>query len=254
MPAKQRWAPRSRQRRAKSASPEKQCITQRSGAPSLVDDLEHLVVGVAVVDHQRLVEPLGEVDVPPERLDLRGPARPRRCGSGRGRSPPPPGPCRAPAPAPRSRPAPRRGCRPAASRGRLVGVQRDPGDQGVVGRRRLDRPPGARQVAADLHDPGDADAPRRPRARRRRRASRRRRRCRGGSGCRRPGAAAAPAPAGARGCGGHRSSPRWAPAGGWARRSARSPDRAIRARIASANASGAWVGIQWLTPSSTTSS
>ena len=34
VPAKLRWAPRSRQARAKAASPEKQCITQRSGAPS----------------------------------------------------------------------------------------------------------------------------------------------------------------------------------------------------------------------------
>ena len=32
------------------------------------------------------------------------------------------------------------------------------------------------------------------------------------------------------------------------------PVEAIRARIASANGSGAWVGIQWLTPSSTTNS
>ena len=96
--------PRSRQRRANAASPEKQCITHRSGGPSLSQHPEHVVVRVAVVDDQRLVQALGQVDVPAEAVLLRGPTLGVRCGSGRARSPPPPGPARG-SRAPRSRPS-----------------------------------------------------------------------------------------------------------------------------------------------------
>ena len=193
---------RGRGRPARSAaSPEKQCITQRSGAPSSSSTREHLVVGVAVVDDQRLVEPLGQVDVPAERLVLRGPALRRRCGSGRARSRRPRAPCRAPA-ASRSISASASSSRPsAASRGASLGCSATPATSASCARRRLDRPPRAGQVAADLHDP----RVRRPRRRAASASStgsagrRRRRRCRGGSGCRRPGAAAARAAAGARG-------------------------------------------------------
>ena len=74
VPAKERWAPRSRQARANAASPEKQCITHRAGRALAVDDAQDLVVGVAVVDHERLVEPLGQVEVTAERLLLGGAA------------------------------------------------------------------------------------------------------------------------------------------------------------------------------------
>ena len=150
-----------------SASPEKQCITQRSGAPSLVDDLEHVVVGVAVVDDQGLVEPLGQVDVPPEGLDLRGPPL------GPGAVVVEPGlPHRAhlvvgAAPAARSPPARRRASPVAASLGASLGCSATPATRASYVARRLDRPPRTRQVAPDLHDPGHADLaspPRSPRS------------------------------------------------------------------------------------------
>ena len=36
------------------------------GCALLAQDAQHVVVGVAVVDHQRLADPLGQVDVPAE--------------------------------------------------------------------------------------------------------------------------------------------------------------------------------------------
>ena len=125
----------------------------------LVEHPQDVVVGVAVVDDQRLVEPLGQVDVRAERLVLRGPAVLA------GAEVVEPGLAHRPhlawaRPAARSRPARRRG--PASQPRRLVGVQRDAGDERVVRRRGLDRPPRARQVAADLHDAGHARR-RRPR-------------------------------------------------------------------------------------------
>ena len=126
------------------------------GRALLVDDGEHLLVGVSVVDHQGLVEPLGEVDVAPERRDL------RRAPLLAGAEVVEPGlPHRANAVV---------GLRQRldlgqrilegpllVEAGRLVGVQRDAGDQGVVRRRRRHRPAGAGQVAPDLDDPGHPD-------------------------------------------------------------------------------------------------
>ena len=82
-----------------------------------VDHLEHLVVGVAVVDDQRLVRAAWRGRCAAGTTRPGRPGRPRRCGSGRGRSRRRHAPCRAPGRGARSRPSPRRGCRrrPAAA-------------------------------------------------------------------------------------------------------------------------------------------
>ena len=124
-------------------------------APSSASTAQHVVVAVAVVDLQRAVEPLGEVDVPAERLLLAGTALRRRCGSSRARSPR----RRAPAAArraARSRRRPRRDHRSApAPAPRSGAARRRRAPRGAVGD--ADGEAGRREVAADLHDPVDAD-------------------------------------------------------------------------------------------------
>ena len=147
---------RTRRRRRSSASPSARGRPRRRGP-------QHVVVGVAVVDDQRLVEPLGERrcgagTTPPAR-----PGPPRRCGSGRARSRPPRAPCRAPARAPRSRQR-RVELAGRGQPGCLVGVQRDAGDQRVV-RSPRPRPPTARRAGRSRSARSGA---RRPRRRRRR--------------------------------------------------------------------------------------
>ena len=123
----------------------------------LVEHPQHLVVGVAVVDDQGLVEPLGQVDVPAERLHLRRPAvlagaevvepgLPDRAHARRA------------APASRSISASAASRVPAAAcRGASLGCRATPATSASYRRGGLDRPAGAGQVAADLHDPGHAD-------------------------------------------------------------------------------------------------
>ena len=180
------------------------------GRALLVEDPQHVVVGVAVVDDQRLVEPLGDVDVAAEALLLRRPPLRRRCGRCRARSRRPRAPCRGPAPAARSPPERLVERRRLGQPRRLVGVQRDAGDERVVLGCGL-RPPSARRAGRSRSARSGARRPRQPRRSRPRWRSSRRRRCRGGSGCRRPGAAAARGPVGARGRGGRPTSPRWPP-------------------------------------------
>ena len=215
-----------------------------------VEHLEHLVVGVAVVDDQRLVEPLGEVDVPAEGLDLRRP--PVLAGA----EVVEPGlPDRAHLVV-RLREqldllhAPRRGSRrrPAAAPRWGAARHRRPAASWVRAASTAQCAPG--QVTADLHDPGDPDGsrPRRSRPRRPNQSSPSAMSrwqwlsttgCGSGSGAGRPLAVAARAAL----LLGRRPAP--------GRLVASSRREAIRARIASANGSGAWAGIQWLTPSST---
>ena len=59
---------------ARSAPPEKQWKTTRSGAPSSQEHAHDVVMGIPVVDDQRLAELLGQRDVAAERLLLRMPA------------------------------------------------------------------------------------------------------------------------------------------------------------------------------------
>ena len=96
MPANDRNAPRSTHARANTVVAGEAVHHPALGRALLVDHAEHVVVGVAVVDDQRLVEPLGHRDVRAERAAPAPRGRPRRCGSGRGRSPRPRAPCRAP--------------------------------------------------------------------------------------------------------------------------------------------------------------
>ena len=95
------------------------------GRAGVVEHAQHVVVGVAVVDDQRLAVPLGHLDVRPEGRLLHVAARPARCGSGRARSPPrrvrrcrPPGR--------RSRPGPRRARRPRRAAAPRWGAARRP--------------------------------------------------------------------------------------------------------------------------------
>ena len=165
-------------------------------------------------------------------------------------------PVAGPAPAARSRPAPRRACPPRRAAAPRWGAapRRRPARRAS----RRPRPPSGRRAGRSRSARSGARRPRRPRRAPRRSASQAssgRRRCRGGSGCRRPGAAAARAPAAAPGRGGGRvrSSVRGAGAGR-AARSRRAPHARSRRSdrsTASASRSGSWVGIQWLTPSST---
>ena len=183
-------------------------------------------MGVAVVDDQRLVEPLGHLDVRAERLAPARPGRPRRCGSGRARSRRPRAPCRGPRPAARSRPAPRRaGPRPRAAAPRWgAGRPRRRAASCAAAASTAQRAPGRSQPICTIR--GDADGGRRARGRPRCSASRRRR-CRGGSGCRRPGAAAARAPAAGRS--GRRLGSR--PLGSVGRRQPELRDRLARSRV-----------------------
>ena len=73
VPAKLRWAPRSRQAAREGGVAGEAVHHPPLGRALLVEHPQHVVVGVAVVDHQGLVEPLGQVDVPAERLLLHGP-------------------------------------------------------------------------------------------------------------------------------------------------------------------------------------
>ena len=143
------------------------------GRALLVDDAQHVVVGVAVVDDQGLVQPLGEVDVAPERLLLHGPPLLGRCGSGPGPSPPRPAPVvrsgqpldlrhrRRRGPSTRgaslgcsATPATTRGCRAAAST-----AQRAPGRSQPICTMRGDvRRPARRWMAAPRLDPTSPSA------------------------------------------------------------------------------------------------
>jgi hypothetical protein len=182
-------------------------------------------VGVAVVDDEGLVEPLGEVDVAAERLLLHRPAL--LAGAVEVQAGLPHGPH----PGVRGGQRLDLGHRVVERRQprSLVGVQGDAGDQGVVRRGRLDRPPGAGQVAPDLHDPGDADGGRERQGLPHRH---------GRLVATRDVEVAVVVDDRVR---------QWL-------RDRRTAHPRTRARIASAHASAAWVGIQWLTPSSTTSS
>ena len=171
---------------------------------------QHLVVRVAVVDHQRLVEPLGQVDVPAEATRPAPPGPPRRCGSGRARSRRPRGPCRVLA-ASRSISASAASSSPARRAGAPrwgAARRRRPGRRASPAASTAQRAPGRSQpictirVTSDRGGRGDRVLGGEPVV------ALARRRCRGGSGCRRPGAAAARAPAGGRGRGGCRTSPR----------------------------------------------
>ena len=198
VPAKDRQRPalhagpgERRRRRRSSASP------SASGGADVVEHPQHVVVGVAVVDHQRAVEPLGQLrrargTTPPGR---RGPRA--RCGSGRARSPPPPAPGRCSRPGGVPPRAPRRAGPAASSSGASLGCSATPATTWSWAAAVSHRPPRARRsqpicttrvtptAAASGEGVGDGE--------RRLVAAGR---CRGGSGCPRPGAAAAPAAAG----------------------------------------------------------
>ena len=167
------------------------------GGTLVVDHAQHVGVRVAVVDDQRLAEPLGQVDVPPERLRPAppGPSSPVRKWSS---------PVSPTARTSRARRASRsisaqRVVELAGRREprRLVGVQRHPGDDAVELVGRLDRPAGASrsQPICTMRGTPTAAAARQRVLGASRLAVRR---SRGGSGCRRPGAAAARARAGGR--------------------------------------------------------
>ena len=194
--------PASTQLRAISGPDEKQWKITVSGRALGAQHVEHLGVGVAVVDHQRLAGALGQVDVPRERLALLGRAR-------RSRPACPASTC----PCPVSPIATTRGC--AASRSisaraasvERVGAGRVQRHRGVhprvpVGGLRRPSAPTSRSSAIVT-----TAAPRPPRRGRGSRARRRRRtrRTRRGGCARRSAAPTAPGRVAARG--GHRVSP-----------------------------------------------
>ena len=164
-------------------------MTVRVGRALLLEDAQHVVVGVAVVDLQRLAGALGQVDVPAERILL----HPNALGPGAVVVEP--GLADHPHPRVRGQLLDLRVGRVEApglgQPGRLVGVQGHPAEHRGVRSTisTVNRAPG--QVAADLDQPVHPDRPGRgdggghvggrPR---------RRGRCRGGCGCRRPRSAA----------------------------------------------------------------
>ena len=169
----------------------------RSGAPSSTQDAQHVLVGVAVVDLQRLAGALGQVDVPAERLLL------RRAALGPGAEVVEPGLADHPDPGVRREPLDlgvRRGRarRASASRGASLGCSATPPPSS--GRVLVDdtRPSSGRSAGRSRSAPSRS-TPDRARLRRSRPSrsgagpSSRARRCRGGCGCRRPRSAAAPA-------------------------------------------------------------
>ena len=127
----------------------------RSGAPSSREHSQHVVMAVAVVDLQRLVEPLGEADVPPERLLLRRHTVPT------GAEVVEPGLPHDPDPRVRREPLDLGVCRvepPALGECRhLVGVQRDSREHPGVALCGGDGELGTGEVAPDLDDAVDAD-------------------------------------------------------------------------------------------------
>ena len=185
------------------------------------------------------------------------PGPPRRCGSGRARSRPRPAPGRGPAPAARSRRAPRRACRPRRSRGASLGCRATPATRAscVAAASTAHRAPGRSQPICTIRGTPTAAAA----------ASA----VLGGEPvARRPSAMSRWQWLSTTGCGsgsgaGGRSRSRRLPllllgrGPGAGRRGRSCPSltpssAAIRSSTASASRSGAWVGIQWMTPSSTT--
>ena len=179
-----------------------------------VDDAQHVVVGVAVVDDERLVEALGQVDVTPEALLLR---RPAVLAGAEGVEP---GLADGPHLVVGLRELLDLGERlveaPAsASRGASFGCSATPATRAscAAAASTAQRAPGRSQPICTIRGtPTAAAAARRPPCR-----ASRRRRCRGGSGCRRRGAAAVRGRAVARGRAGRPTSPRWPPGCGSAR-------------------------------------
>ena len=160
------------------------------GRPLLLEDAQHVVVGVTVVDLQGLAGPLGEVDVPAERILLHPNALRPGAVVVEPRLADRPAPAGAP-PAPRSPRRPPSRSPVAASLGASLGCRATPpsiaGCWSTIST--VNRAPGrSHPIWTSAVDP-DRLAPRRGPPRRRGRP-RRRARCRGGCGCRRPGWAA----------------------------------------------------------------
>ena len=148
-PANDSTYPASTQVRAIAASPEKQWKTTAVGRALLVQDAQDVVVRVPVVDHQRLAQALGEVDVPAERalLGVPGAVVPVVVETGLADGD-----------------HPRVGGEPldlgavvVGERGRAGRVQGDGGGDAVVPVRGVDHPAGAREVVGDGDDAGHAD-------------------------------------------------------------------------------------------------
>jgi hypothetical protein len=131
-------------------------MTVRSGAPSSASTRSTSSWLSRSWILQGAVEPLGEVDVPAERVLLCRERPPGRCGSSRARSRPRPG-TRAGPRAARSRRTPRPGPPLAARRGTSLGCSATPASTPAYrsAASTANRAPG--QVAADLHHPVDAD-------------------------------------------------------------------------------------------------